>query len=91
MHAPRHSTGFPVSPPTVDMAQVKRYVAAAIGQVYEYETPDTFENAGVEVIHASAQFLDAETIRTGDRIVKAQSVLDHDRRPSDRAAHSGLG
>ena len=67
--------GISVSPPTVDMAQVKRYVAAAIGQVYEYETPDTFENAGVEVIHASAQFLDAETIRTGDRIVKARAFL----------------
>ncbi len=67
--------GINVSPPTVDMPQVKQYVAAAIAQVYQYETPATFEEAGIEVIHAGGQFVDPETLRAGDRLVKANAFL----------------
>ncbi len=67
--------GITVSPPTVDMSQVKRYVSAAIRQVYQYETPETFQEAGVAVIQAAAEFVDEETLLAGDRLLKAKAFL----------------
>lgn len=76
-HATRTAAhyGVTVPPPTIDMARVKQYVESAIQAVYQYETPETFERAGIEVIHAAAQFLDARTIRAGDRTLKAKAFL----------------
>ncbi len=76
-HAARTAAhyGITVSPPIVDMVRVKQYVASAITKVYEYETPQTFEEAGVEVINAAAQFVDSQTMRAGDRLLKAKAFL----------------
>ena len=37
--------GITVSAPAVDMARVRDYVTSAIENVYQYETPETFEQS----------------------------------------------
>ncbi len=67
--------GITVSAPTVDMARVRDYVTSAIENVYQFETPETFEQSGIEVISAPARFVDAGTIRAGDHVLKAKAFL----------------
>ena len=76
-HEARTASNFGIAlpPPLTDMAEVKRYVTAAIRNVYQYETPEIFEQAGIRVIKGLARFVDPETLRVGDRLIKAKTFL----------------
>jgi pyruvate/2-oxoglutarate dehydrogenase complex dihydrolipoamide dehydrogenase (E3) component len=67
--------GVIASAPAVDMAQVRLYVRNAIQAVYQFETPEQLQAEGVDVILGTAEFVDATTIRIGDRVVRSKTVL----------------
>lgn len=67
--------GIITSPPTTDMAKVREYVRGAIQTVYQFETPEELHKQGIDVIIATAQFLDSGTIRAGERTLKSKSFL----------------
>src|SRR5438552_6085090 len=61
--------GVMASAPAVDMAQVREYVHSAIQVVYRFETPEQLQAEGVDVILGTAQFVDATTVKVGERVV----------------------
>lgn len=67
--------GIFVDPPKTDMARVRDYVHGAIHDVYQFETPQELEREGIEVILAPASFIDPQSIRAGERVLKAKNFL----------------
>lgn len=61
--------------PKVDMKHVKARINGIIHEVYEGETPEVFRNRGVEVIEGKAQFLDANRVQVGDRILESKKFV----------------
>jgi pyruvate/2-oxoglutarate dehydrogenase complex dihydrolipoamide dehydrogenase (E3) component len=61
--------------PKTDMAKVRDYVRSTIQQVYQHEAPDELEQQGIDVVLATASFLDANTIQAGERRLKAKTFL----------------
>lgn len=61
--------------PTVDMAQVRDYLRRASAAVYQFETPETLQRAGVEVVLAPARCTGPHTIRAGARPLTAKAFL----------------
>lgn len=55
--------GLSSAEPTVDMKAIKAYIKRVIHDIYEGETPEVFENRGVEVISGTAQFVDPQTVK----------------------------
>src|SRR3981189_3547320 len=50
--------GVTVAAPVIDMAKVRDYVRAAIAQIYQFETPETLQRDGIEVVIGAARFVD---------------------------------
>src|SRR5437667_3468724 len=67
--------GVMASAPAVDMAQVREYVHSAIQGVYRFETPEQLQAEGVDVILGTAQFVDATTVKVGERVVRSRQFL----------------
>jgi pyruvate/2-oxoglutarate dehydrogenase complex dihydrolipoamide dehydrogenase (E3) component len=67
--------GVVASAPAVDMAQVREYVRSAIQAVYQFETPEQLQAEGVDVILGTAQFVDATTVKVGDRVLRSRKFL----------------
>src|SRR5258708_35388043 len=63
------------SVPAVDMVQVREYVRSAIQAVYRFETPEQLQGEGIDVILGNAQFIDAATVKIGDRVVRSKKFL----------------
>ena len=63
------------SAPAVDMVQVREYVRSAIQAVYRFETPEQLQGEGIDVIFGNAQFIDAATVKIGDRVVRSKKFL----------------
>lgn len=61
--------------PKVDMKQVKERINNIVHEIYEGETPEVFRNRGVEVIEGTAQFLDANRVQVGDRILESKKFV----------------
>ena len=76
-HEVRHAGRFGVeaAPPVVDMAGVRSHVRAAIEHVYSTETPEVLTAEGIELVTAPAEFIDARTIRAGDRTISARRFV----------------
>ena len=67
--------GINVPSPQTDMKRVRQYVMDSIQTIYHHETPEVIAALGAEVILAPAQFLDAHTIRVGDRTLTANKTI----------------
>jgi pyruvate/2-oxoglutarate dehydrogenase complex dihydrolipoamide dehydrogenase (E3) component len=57
------------------MVQVREYVRSAIQAVYRFETPEQLQGEGIDVILGNAQFIDAATVKIGDRVVRSKKFL----------------
>ncbi|MEM7033641.1 MAG: FAD-dependent oxidoreductase, partial [Chloroflexota bacterium] len=53
--------------PQTIMHKVKAYLEQVIEQVYQHETPETFQAQGIDVLIGTATFLDSRTIQVGER------------------------
>lgn len=69
--------GIPVAAPAVNFAAVMEKVDDIVQGIYIHETPDVFENMGIDVfVHDSgAAFIDPHTIRIGDQELKAKHFV----------------
>lgn len=67
--------GITAGAPVVDMSRVRDYVRAAIGQIYQLETPETLQHEGVDVVIGAARFVDPRTVSVGPRSIRARSFL----------------
>jgi pyruvate/2-oxoglutarate dehydrogenase complex dihydrolipoamide dehydrogenase (E3) component len=67
--------GITSSPPKADMAKVRDYVSAAIQQVYQFETPETLQQKGIDVLLGSAHFVSPTSIEVAGQIVHAKKFL----------------
>lgn len=61
--------------PKTDMTKVRDYVRGSIQKVYQHEEPDELRQQGIDVVMATASFLDANTIQAGERTLKAKYFL----------------
>ncbi len=61
----------------LDFARVMEHVDGVIQGVYQHETPEIFENMGIDVIvdSAGAEFQNKKTIRVGDRVFRAENTI----------------
>ncbi len=61
--------------PRADMAQVRNYIQQAITQVYQHEPPDHLTQAGIQIVHGTAHFVDAHTITVGEQTLQAKKFI----------------
>lgn len=61
--------------PSVDLGAVMGKVRAAIGRVYENETPDRLRDAGLEVLIGQGRFVDEHAIEVGGRRLHGRRFL----------------
>ena len=67
--------GINVAQSQTDMKRVRQYVMDSIQTIYHHETPEVIAELGAEVIIAPAEFLDAHTIRAGDRTLATHKTI----------------
>jgi pyruvate/2-oxoglutarate dehydrogenase complex dihydrolipoamide dehydrogenase (E3) component len=67
--------GVTAAPPVIDMRAVRDYVRAAIQQVYQFETPETLQHEGIEIIQGPARFLDRQTLSVGANSIQSKTFL----------------
>lgn len=60
---------------TVDWAGVRGHVDDAIAQIAPHDSQERFESIGVEVVRSPARFLDARTVRAGNRDLSAPRIV----------------
>lgn len=58
-----------------DMTRVRAHLRNAIDRAYAAETPEVLEAHGISVFIGAAAFVDARTIRVGDRTLTADRVV----------------
>ena len=61
--------------PATDMAKVRDFIAAAMHQVHQAETPDALRQKNIDVLFGAARFVDSRSIAIGDRLVRAKRFL----------------
>lgn len=61
--------------PRVDFASVRAHVARAIAAVAPHDSRERFEGWGVDVIAASARFLDPHRVAAGNRVLEAARIV----------------
>jgi pyruvate/2-oxoglutarate dehydrogenase complex dihydrolipoamide dehydrogenase (E3) component len=67
--------GINANPPVIEMANVRAYLRQAIEQVYQFESPEELQKRGIEVIQGAGRFIDAQTIRVGEQLVRGRAFL----------------
>jgi pyruvate/2-oxoglutarate dehydrogenase complex dihydrolipoamide dehydrogenase (E3) component len=67
--------GVQVSPPRVDMKQVREYLRSTIGQIYAPTEPDNLRKKGMDVFLGPTRFLDSHTIECGAERVRSKKFL----------------
>jgi len=58
--------------PQVDWEKVHHHIHGVIGAIAPNDSVERFEGLGVKVIQASAEFVDKNTVKAGDSIIKAK-------------------
>ncbi|MBI3968848.1 MAG: FAD-dependent oxidoreductase [Chloroflexi bacterium] len=67
--------GLTPSRPSVDLGKVMAHVNDVVQRVYQFESPQTLAEQGVDVIVGEARFVDPHTIAVGDRRLQAKHFL----------------
>src|SRR6266850_5313621 len=60
---------------SVRMDEVRRYINSKVLQIYAPTSPDSLAREGIDVVLGQAQFVDAHTVRAGDRVVQGRRFL----------------
>jgi pyruvate/2-oxoglutarate dehydrogenase complex dihydrolipoamide dehydrogenase (E3) component len=72
----RRATRFGVhSDPTVDFAEVMRWVDGARDTIAPHDSPERFRSLGVDVIEGTARFTSARTLDVGGRSLTAKRIV----------------
>ncbi|MFY0690338.1 MAG: FAD-dependent oxidoreductase [Paracoccaceae bacterium] len=73
----QHGSRFGVADvtPEVDYAAAKDHVNAVIDTIAPVDSQERFEGLGVHVIRARGSFIDANTVRAGDREITARRIV----------------
>lgn len=76
-HAMRSGKPFGVMPvePSVDYAAVNDHVKAVIAAIEPNDSVERFTGLGVNVIQTAGTFLDSQTVRAGDTLIKARRFI----------------
>ena len=76
-HAMRASKPFGITPiePDVDFAAVNDHVHAVIAAIEPNDSVERFTGLGVNVIQAAGEFIDKNTVRAGERHIKARRFI----------------
>jgi len=69
------SFGIAATTPQVHFNKVMEQVNAVIQTIAPHDSVERFTQLGAEVIHASAQFIDANTLIAGDATIKARQFV----------------
>lgn len=67
--------GILTHPPQTDLNQVRAYIHQTIAEVYQHETPKMLTAEGIEVVAGTARFVDAHTVRVGQRTLTAKKFI----------------
>ena len=67
--------GVTATAPTVHMPAVRAYVRSAMESVYQFETPETLAQEGVDVVPGEARFLSESEIAVGNRTLGSKAFL----------------
>ncbi|MEM7374111.1 MAG: NAD(P)/FAD-dependent oxidoreductase [Bacteroidota bacterium] len=69
--------GIESGPATLEFGTIMAKVDEIVQGIYQHETPDVFENMGIDVLvdARGASFLDAHTIQMGERVLYAKHVV----------------
>ncbi len=76
-HVARSGKPFGVSTfePNIDYAAVNDHVKSVIAAIEPNDSVERFSGLGVTVIQAAGRFIDKETVRVGDRSIKARRFI----------------
>ena len=76
-HAMRAAKPFGITPvePDVDFAAVNDHVHAVIAAIEPNDSVERFTGLGVNVIQAAGEFVDKNTVRAGERHIKARRFI----------------
>lgn len=67
--------GVNAGPAEVDYERVHDHIHEVIGSIAPHDSVERFEGLGVTVIKDRAVFLDRETVKAGDRVIKARRFV----------------
>lgn len=67
--------GVRVSPPQVDMVQVRAYLRSTIAQIYAPTEPENLRKKGMDVFLGPTRFLDPHTIACGAQQIRSKKIL----------------
>ena len=76
-HEIRTAQRFGLAPQgfAVRMDDVQRYIEGKVLQIYAPTAPESLERERIEVVLGPAQFVDAHTVRVGDRMIHGRRIL----------------
>ncbi len=69
--------GIEVNKPPINFKKIMEQVDEVVQGIYEHETPDVFQNMGIDVFvdNSGAKFLDSHTISIGQEKLKAKNFV----------------
>lgn len=76
-HTMRSGKPFGIAPvePQIDYAAVNDHVKSVIAAIEPNDSVERFSGLGVTVIQAAGRFVDKQTVRAGDRLIKARRFI----------------
>lgn len=76
-HTMRSGQPFGIAPtePQIDYAAVNDHVKSVIAAIEPNDSVERFSGLGVTVIQSAGSFVDKETVRAGDRLIKARRFI----------------
>ncbi len=69
------SFGIEAVEPHVDWSKVREHIHHVIAAIAPHDSVERFESLGVKVIQAAAEFVDENTVKAGDTMIKARYVV----------------
>ncbi len=70
-----HNFGIEAIEPNVDWEKVHGHIHNVIAEIEPNDSVERFEGLGVNVIQAAAEFVDENTVKAGDSMIKAKYVV----------------
>ncbi|KTD23079.1 dihydrolipoyl dehydrogenase family protein [Legionella israelensis] len=67
--------GVEIKLKSVDFSKVMQHVHSVIKTIAPHDSVERFESLGVTVFQEQAQFLDAQTLKAGEQIIKARKIV----------------
>ena len=74
-HRKNDISGVAAHEPEIDYSAVKDHVFDVIGTIAPHDSQERFESLGVHVIREFGEFIDKNTVKAGDHIIKAKKFV----------------